>query len=345
MDADHAAAAVARSTRTNVLVLHAGAPVTLTQQAADPSEALQAIAQAAGLQHLLATTSRGEIHILARAGTPPPPPEDKERPTTSLELIGAAPAAIEERLRRVDPKVRVPGSQGELTAVLYDQPAREVAELLRALPPPDGPRAIPPLRCKEKVPQVSASCASIDELGLVGLVDGSRPVAILTNKGAAALAEEGDALARPVLVADEARRWHLALGGERPAILLGTEQSRALALGSGRPSLCERNEETRLLCTLDDGQSLAWCTGKTGHTVRIGLASNERATWYAPLDSDGSLMRIELLDEAAEIQVRGHANQALIRGRRLPEGGSAWSLQDNQGTQACREVAVDPLRP
>lgn len=346
--ADHAAAAVARSTRTSVLVLDRGQPVTLDRQAKDPTEALAAIAEQSGLSLLIVPTSTGEVFVLTSRAVSNDALQvqaKKAGKSISIERIGAEAPVVVEALREADGKARWDGGPGYLTAVLYDQPAAEVARLLRGLGQAGEALSQKPISCMERLPSVEVPCVPIDQLGLWGLVDGRRPVAIVRQGANAALAEDSDVLGQQLISQDTAARWTLSLDGDRPILRLLTIQTRTLAVGGAVPSLCEHGEDTRLLCSLDDGEILSVCKGESGTSVRIGLSTADRWYWFATHDTDGTVMTMTIGDEQAEIAVSGHVNKAKVRGRRVAGGETAWSVQDNSGTLACREVYVDDFLP
>jgi len=348
VEADHAAAAVARSTRSSVVVLDRGRPFSMQRQFEGPQQALDAIAQAAGLQLTTVQTSGGALHLLTAqsvAGLSQPSGKSKDRATLSLERVDVPASTVIQKLRATDKKARWEGGTGTVSVVLYELVAAEVAQVLQELGPAGGAPTQPRIECKERLPSVQVPCVPIDELGLWGLVDGRRPVAIVRAGSAAALVEDGEVLGEQVLAQGEAERWTLYLNGERPSLRLTTLQTRSLVVGGAVPSLCEAGEDTRFLCTLEDRQSLALCNGPDGHTVRIGLSTQDRWYWFATHDTDGTVLTMDLGEELAEVRVSGHLNKATIRGRRVAGQSAAWSVQDNDGSQACSAVYIDELLP
>lgn len=348
VEADHAAAAVARSTRTSVVVLDRGRPFSMQRQFEGPNQALAAIAESSGLRLTTVQTTGGALHLLTAQpveGLTAPKGKGKERATLSLERVGVPASTVIQKLQATDKKARWEGGTGTVSVVLYELVAAEVAQILRGLGPAGGAPTQPRIECKERLPSVQVPCVPIDELGLWGLVDGRRPVAIVRYGSAAALVEDGEVVGEQTLAQNEAERWTLYLNGERPSLRLTTLQTRSLAVGGAVPSLCEAGEHTRLLCSLEDKQSLALCKGEDGHTVRIGLPSQDRWYWFATHDTDGTVLTMDVGDELAEIRVVGHLNKATIRGRRMATGSAAWSVQDNEGSQACSAVYVDELLP
>ncbi|MCK6504601.1 hypothetical protein L6R53_14550 [Myxococcota bacterium] len=325
-----AAAALARATGLELLVVGGGAPVDLELPAGPASAALQAVADAAGLVHQVVPTADGELHLVLPSGAAADPGGRAPRgrlPPRDVVAVGLPAGEVRELLGGA----AAAAGAGRVTAVLHDTPPDLARAWLERVPEAEGAPVDPPppLGCATRDPLALVPCVPLDALSLIGVVAGPRPVALLGGPDGLLLAEDGDSLAVAEALPDRLARWQLLLREGKAALHLGAAQARTLEIGRRGATLCTPAEQVHLSCTVDGtGERVALCEADDLWTFRVGSAREDR--WSVTgLGATGPVRRGA--DGAVEVTARLH------QARLSPQPDGSWRYQEAGGPAGpCR---------
>lgn len=330
--ASWAASALARASGLELLVVGEGAPVDLVLPPGDAAQALQQIADAAGLTHVTLPAGEDSLHLLLPAeGAAALQSARLPRARDEARLVVAVSEELDAVAQALGASVDGPGGRRVTVVLRHTPPDLAATWLERALQAAPATELAPPapLACPERDPLALIPCVPAAELSLSGLVAGPRAVALLQRGGSYLLAQDGDSLAAPESLPDRLARWQLFLREGRAALHLGSAQARSFEVGRARASLCEPAEETLVACVIQgSGEQVSLCEGQGTRSLRVGTLRSDRWSVFG-LGAEGAVQ----VAADGTIQATAHVHRATLR----PVSDGGWSYQEDQGASvSCR---------